>query len=217
MNKNRSTDEMEIKLDLVNESNFARLLDYLPEPIEIREQTNYFFDTADWDLSRTGWALRLRSAGETAQITAKGMAARDMNGLTVRPEIELPMTPGQLEKAITEGINSNNLPGPIIAAFGNIVISGILQNRLSFMTTRFIIECDTGKLEFRYELDRTVYSDSSMDYELEIEIDDRSRFESILEIIEEVLSRLGIPLKFQRHSKLARALKKNGIDIGFDE
>jgi len=34
--------EMEIKLDLVNEQLFNRLLDYLQDPEELRRQTNYF-------------------------------------------------------------------------------------------------------------------------------------------------------------------------------
>jgi len=200
---------MEIKLDLVNEHNFDRLLDRLGEPAEIREQTNYFLDSDNWDLSQSGWALRLRSYGETVVMTAKGVAAENIDGLTVRPEIEETISVDELKRFLSAGTLLRNLPPKINAIFENIEPDLRLTKKLSFTTIRHIIEHRDGNIGFRFELDKTIYPDGGVDYELEVEIANRAMFPPVEEIIRRLLDELAIPWKLQKESKFGRALKKN--------
>lgn len=206
--------EMEIKLDLVNEQFFNRLLDYLQDPEELRRQTNYFFDTENHDLACSGWALRFRTYGDRAIITAKGIVSGNIDGLTVRPEIEELIEIEKLREALENGIDIKELPEKISRIFVETGIRGIVRKLLSFTTERHIFAYSFNNLQIEFELDRTEYSDGSVDYELEVEIDDISLFETALREVERILERLKIPCNYQSESKFGRALKKIGIDTG---
>ena len=212
MSNNAENLEMEIKLDLVNERNFARLLEYLPEPRIIKHQTNYFFDTDDWALSRSGWALRLRTTENTATVTVKGRAVKDDDQLTVRPEIEISIPLEQAEEFLKEGLTPGRLPMGIIAPLKSLGPDGRLSMKLQFATDRHVIDFADNDIRFSIDLDRIMYSDGTADYELEAELDNRAFFDSILADIKGIFERLNIPVIFQKRSKFARALKKIGID-----
>lgn len=215
MSDNAKKTEMEIKLDLINEQNFVRLLEYFPEPVKMKHQSNYFFDSDNWDLSRSGWALRLRKADNSAIVTLKGLMAEDIEGLTVRPEIEQPLPVRQFEEFINQGIRPEQLPNDIFLLLKDLNPGIGLKERLHFTTDRHIINYMDATVQVYFEADRTLYQDGSTDYELEIEIEDRSQFDRILSAVREIFIKLNIPLKFQEESKFARALKKTGIDTGF--
>ena len=209
--------EMEIKLDLVNKQFFNRLLKYLPEPKERRRQTNYFFDTKNSDLARSGWALRLRNYDDTAIITAKGPGSNQNKRLTVRPEIEESIGFEELKHALANGMDIKELPEKIFDVFEKNGVRGIVRNTLSFTTFRHIIVYSLDDRQIEFEIDKTEYSDGSIDYELEIEINDQSQFEPVLRGVKKVLEELKIPVNFQSESKFSRARKKIGIVNGSAE
>ncbi|MEW5924750.1 MAG: CYTH domain-containing protein [Candidatus Zixiibacteriota bacterium] len=216
MSKNTENLEMEIKLDLVNERNFARLAEYLPEPRSIKHQTNYFFDTDNWDLSRAGWALRLRKTANSATITVKGKALKDYNLLTVRPEIEVPISIEQADEFLENGLRPMQLPKDITAPLSGLKPNVRMGMKLQFTTDRYVIDYADNEFEFSIDLDRTVYMDGSVDFELEVELDDNTRFDRILNIIKGIFAALEVPLIFQTRSKFARAMKKIGIDSNLE-
>lgn len=212
MSKKNENLEMEIKLDLVDERNFNLLLEWLPEPRNIKHQTNYFFDTDDWTLSRSGWALRLRTTADSAAITVKGKALKGDGLLTVRPEIEVLIPIEQAKAFLQNGLTPGQMPAEIQEPLKNLGPDIRLVMRLKFTTDRYIIDFIDNDIKFSVDLDFTKYSDNTADFELETELQDRTLSERILAVIKGIFERLDIPLIFQTRSKFARALKKIGID-----
>jgi uncharacterized protein YjbK len=63
------------------------------------------------------------------------------------------------------------------------------------------------------EVDRTEYSDGSIDYELEVELSEKTQYKAIMDIIGEIFNKAQVPIAYQTDSKYARALRKSGFDL----
>jgi len=208
------TTEKEIKLDLHTEKNYLTLLESLDKIKSQKKLDNYFFDTKDWSLSKSGWALRIRREEDSAVITAKGPVESAPNELTVRPEIEKTLAPDSCPVFINEGMNLSNLPEEIARSIKDTIDNKRLELKLSFTTLRTAIEYHGHGMILLLEIDKTTFPDRSVDYELEVELSDAARFEKTMIIISELFERLHISMIFQKESKFARALRKIGHNSG---
>jgi uncharacterized protein YjbK len=200
--------ENEIKLDLQSEDNYRKLIDCFAEVESEDRLDNYFFDTDDRALSKSGWALRIRRERGGARITAKGAAQTNSGGLTARPEIETPLPDDDLAALIETGLEISRLPAEIGGHLGEIIARKSLEVIATFTTWRTSARHRTGDLELKFEIDRTVFPGGTTDYELEVELPDAAQFDRAMKSIKAILSRLEIPVRFQRESKFARALKR---------
>jgi len=197
--------EIEIKLDLQNESNYRRLLDHFPEKTGGIRQENHFFDTSDGKLGKSGWALRIRLADNVAELTAKGPSASHDRRIAIREEISQIIPPQQLRKFLNEGFGLSEISGEIPAALSGMVSNENLKSVVKFVNFRIDAPYSDGDQVFNLEIDRTVFPDSSIDYELELELDSAAEFESSMSFLFNLLRSLAIPIRHQEKSKYERA------------
>ncbi len=205
-------DEIEIKLNLSNEANYRNIINYLTPEISPVKQENYFFDTEKRALSNAGWALRIRKEAGKSTITAKGPRKTENGGLTIRAEIEENIDVNQAGKFIAKGINLAALPPSIAKIITDICPDKNLERILSFINHRTIARHEIDGIAVEIAIDRTEYSNDSVDFEFEAELSEKSKYKSVMAIIDGIFEQVGVPLVFQNESKYARALKKADLD-----
>ncbi len=210
------SEEKEIKLNLLSEKNYLTLREALPESIEDKELENVFFDTEDWELSRSGWALRVRRQAEKALVTLKGLSRKDVSGLTVRPEYEAEIPLETARRFIQNDLMKSELPDSIKRQLDKFGDSEKIANKFAFMTRRTVFPYSDGDFNLKFEMDITTFPDGSKDYELEIELEDRKTFNTVIKSIKELFGKLNISFIYQDESKFKRALNKINRDFKYE-
>ncbi|MEP0827360.1 MAG: CYTH domain-containing protein [bacterium] len=206
--------ETEIKIDLAFDFNYQKLLTFFPGEKKILKQDNYFFDSADRLLSRSGWVLRLRLEEERASLTLKGTASESRDGLAIRPEISARWDYQRARQSIAEGISSAEILPLSIVQQAKMPVAGIrLETMIHFMNYRVSIPQLLANLDLILEIDRTEFDNGDIDYELEVEIPGATHYDPVIKELENLLGHLEIPLKFHTQSKFARALAKANRQI----
>ena len=198
-------EEIEIKLNLENETNYLKLHERFGRGIEPRRQDNHFFDSPDMRLAASGWALRIRLEAGRALMTAKSSASGGGGALAVRHEIETALDPDRARAMIDNGLMFGDIPDTIRDALGNLPADLALTAGTGFVNYRTDIGIETGHALLRVEIDRTCFNDGRIDYELELELEDRADYPDALGRLTAVFENMGLPLIFQDRSKLARA------------
>jgi uncharacterized protein YjbK len=82
---------------------------------------------------------------------------------------------------------------------------------VKFDNVRQVKPIKIGDYDYKFEVDKTEFGDGSVDYELEVEVPETSRIETVTDGLRKILASLGIPFEPQATSKFARALKRAGI------
>jgi len=201
--------EIEIKLDLQNEENYLKLIDFFDAGGNSVRQSNYFFDTRDNALSSLGWACRIRIEDDRrAFMTLKGPREKSSVGPAVRTEIEEKMDLMRAGESIEHGMDISDLTDGLKQIPEAAIEDEKLSKKLSFENHRTSISYALADRSINLEMDRTVFSDGSIDYEVEIELAEMSTYESILEGIRNLFEELSIPVVIQSKSKYRRALEK---------
>jgi uncharacterized protein YjbK len=200
--------ETEIKINLGNESNYRRLIDISAPSVKPIRQDNYFFDTDDWALHDSQWALRVRLEADRASLTLKGPAEESPVGLAVRPEIIEEISIERARSFIKNGITPADLPEKFYPFLLSEIARRTLRVIISFANSRIVAPWMVDDLNMNLEIDRTTFSDGAEDYELEVELTDERQYQSVIGALSNYLAGLKIPLIFQPESKLARAIKK---------
>lgn len=203
--------EIEIKLDLGSFTNYLKFLGFLGQ-IELEDvHLNGFYDTRKRDLSTQGWALRVRAESAIGRVTAKGMGKHD--GMAVmRDEVEEELPRGE----VLEVINGHRNPAGLdceplrflTAKFGSLELHPLVK----FKTTRLQKSHRIGDYSYTLEVDKTEFTDGSVDYELEVEMEDTAQLDVVENHLVRLFGSLDIPLERQTESKLARALKHKGLE-----
>jgi uncharacterized protein YjbK len=205
------TREIEIKLNLLCENNYLKLLEYLrANDMTATEipQKNYFFDTDQSSLSKAGWALRIRIENDRATITAKGSATEKTEGLVIRPETTSQLALKDAESSISSGLPLSALPPNLIDLLDKYIDGGVLKTRLSFANRRTAVNFVNAGQKLVFEVDRTEFCDGSIDFELEVELPHTDNYQKAIDIITSIFNGLDIPILFQKEGKFARALKR---------
>ncbi len=203
--------EIEIKLDLQSEENYNKLIDRFGLTGKPNRQENYFFDSGNMDLSKNGWALRLRVEENKSSLTLKGKAAKSSGGLAIRDEVEVLILDEIAKKYAINGLKDGNIPDEIAKIIRPIVNPRDLVQRLYFVNNRFRVNFSSGDIDLLFEIDKTEYDDATIDYELEIELEDQLFYQKALGGITTFLDSVQIVSVFQKHSKFARALKRENL------
>ena len=157
-------------------------------------QTNYYIDTEDRLLSKSGIALRIREKAGNFELTLK-----------------TPLSQGKLEKNTPISINEfaalrdfNEFPKGDTARFLTMLDFDVTSLRIltSLSTERIDIEYEGGLLS----IDRNVYSGIT-DYEVEFEYNNLAGAEARLK---QLLEENGIPAVFSKVTKTHRAMAAIG-------
>jgi uncharacterized protein YjbK len=208
--------EIEIKLDLQNEENYLRLLKLFPRKSKEVTQKNYFFDTADRDLLRAGWAVRIRLENSVAEVAAKGPAEDLTESLAVRTEIVEYISREKAEDLTRSGLKGDKMGGEIAEVIRRFAGEKPLKTTLQFINYRIDVDYKKSDRIYIFEIDRTVFSDGSTEYELELELESKEDYSEAMETIKEILKRAEITAVSQKKSKFARAVEKAAKEI-FDK
>ncbi|MEW6050671.1 MAG: CYTH domain-containing protein [Candidatus Zixiibacteriota bacterium] len=202
--------EIEIKLKLESFMDYLKLLGFLGQIESEEHHINGFFDTEDRKLAKAGWALRVRAENHRGVVTVKSIPTQ--SGLAViRQEIEAEIGRGLAVEVLN--LHHDVLQLPVMPVeFIKKEFPGIRLARLiQFENIRQKKLFKIGDYNYLLEVDKTEYSDGSLDYELEVELSDASRIETVEDHLRKLFASLGIPFEKQAESKFARALQKARI------
>jgi uncharacterized protein YjbK len=202
--------EIEIKLKLESFTDYLKLIGYLGQIESEDHHINAFFDSEDRQLARAGWALRVRVENKRGLVTVKSIPTTE-GAAVVRQEIEAEIPRGVAYDII--GLRTDLLTGDIMPVefikqqIPNLHLAKLIQFENVRQKKLFRIGGDNYLLE----VDKTMYTDGSVDYELEVELADIERVETVEEHLRKLFASLAIPFEHQTESKLARALKRAKI------
>ena len=194
--------EREVKLRILERAGFQRILDALPDRGR-RAQTNIYFDTPEWDLSRRGRSVRVRLEEGRAVLTVKRGASISAGAIESEEiETELPRDVwGEIEAGRAGIESASTLSAGLAGALEGWRVAEV--GRLS--NTRHLREGPGGAL---YELDETQFPSGDVHYELEIETEDTARE---LTQARALLDNLGIAYDeavTTKHERLYRDLRR---------
>lgn len=205
------TIERELKFTLNGKPEFERLLSALPQPKQIMYQENIFFDTPARTLSDNGWALRVRLETDQrqntqAEITAKGLS-QGKEFFSERPEISSRLELSTATCIIAGGFDLLALSAPAVEKIRRYAAAEKLIPLVSFKNTRSTVPFPERSPFCFLEIDETFFSESRVDYELEIELQDREALEKACREIRKFLDEHKIHYQPGKKSKLERALE----------
>ena len=203
--------EIEIKLDLQTEENYNRLIKRFKITEKPTRQENYFFDSEHMDLSKSGWAFRLRIEENKSSFALKGKTTKSSGGLAIRDEVEVLIPDETAKKYAENGFRGVIIPDEILQIIKPIVNPKDLTQRLFFVNDRYRVEFTGGDIDLLFEIDKTEYADGSINYELEVELEDHLFYQEALGGITAFLNSVEIVTVFQKHGKFARALKRENL------
>lgn len=202
--------EIEIKLDLASFMNYLKLIGFLGRIESEDKHINVFFDSEDRQLSKNGWAMRVRAENKRGLVTVKSIPTKE--GLAViRQEIESEIPRGQALEVINLQRDVMSLEVMPVEFIKKKLGELSLMRLVMFENLRQKKVFKMGDSNYLLEVDKTEYNDGSVDYELELELPHIGNLEVIEDHLRKLFHSLDIPFEKQTKSKFHRALVKGGI------
>ncbi len=201
--------EIEIKLTLSSFTDYLKLIGFVGKADKKVRQLNIFYDTASGQISKLGYALRLRIESDRGIVTLKSTTIQKGKA-AVRNEIEESIT---LETAKEVQQNSDLLSlqiAPILYLLSQSKGLHNLKPIVQFENERIKKEIDLHDSLYVFEIDKTEYSEGRIDYELEIELSDIDKIDDAESDLQKLFKVLEIEFIVQKKSKLERALEIAG-------
>ena len=202
--------EIEIKLNLDSFTNYLKLLGFLGQIEREERHQNAFFDTEDRKLAEAGWALRVRAEDNRGLVTIKSIATRSGAAL-IRQEMEAEISRAEAFDCLALQRDVMSFP---------VVPIDYLKDKLGELTLMVLVKFENLRQKkffkisdhtYVFEIDKTEFGDGSVDYELEVELPDTDRLETVDDALRKMFSTLAIPFEHQTASKFARALQRAKI------
>jgi adenylate cyclase class IV len=199
--------EIEIKIQLGSFTDYLKLLGQLG-PIEREEHhLNAFFDSPQRDLSEAGYALRVRATDCGGSVTVKSLVSQN-EAVAVRKEVV-----GEIEASLARSLISGHTD---LMSLSNPAIDQVRKDfpelqpmlLLQFRNDRQIKSYRFGDYDLDLEIDKTEFADGSVEYELEIELNDERQHELVENQVRKMFASLVIPFQNQTKSKFERALER---------
>lgn len=199
--------EIEIKLSLGSFTNYLKLIGSLGQIDEERHQTNAFFDTPELLLRKDGWVLRVRDEETRGLVTVKG--SRSQSGpAVIRQETEEEIERGLALEVIRGFKDVLELDTSPVRLIKEKYPGQSLAKVFGFQNLRQSKRVVIHDVEYKLEIDKTEFSDGSVDYELEVEMAHQDQIESVNAGLQKMFASLAIPFEVQRLSKSRRAFQK---------
>ncbi|HEY4157418.1 MAG TPA: CYTH domain-containing protein [Polyangiaceae bacterium] len=175
------------------------------------EQRNHFFDTAERDLGRAKYTLRLREErGRGYLLTAKGPERRSFDGmLTEKLEREGPLDARTAQSLLDGYAAPLAVLSELLGANADVCVAlreaageRVVSEVGSFANTRtpLAVEVDVRGVHWPavFEFDRTVFPDGRVDFEVEVELrglrTDEQR-DQLAEAVRNLVRQAGIELE----------------------
>ena len=200
--------EIELKIRLDSFTDYLKLLGHIGPIDHTEHHHNAFFDSPERELSKAGYVLRVRSSDQSGSVTLKS-AIPQTTILAVREEISGEVGSDAARRLIEGQADLMTLDVEPMIRVRHEFPSLKPRVTLKFRNERQVKRYRLGKHELNLEIDRTEFADGSTDYELEVELDDHSQFESVNAALERLFHCLVIPYEGQTKSKFERALARS--------
>ena len=202
--------EIEIKLQLGSFANYLKLVGFLGAAESEERQVNGYFDTEDRKLAAAGWALRVRTLDDRGLVTLKGLPK--VKGMAVmRKEIETEIDRRLAMEVLNLRLDILSLKAAAIE-YVNAEYPGLTLARLiQFRNTRQKKQFRFGDYVCILEVDKTEFHDGSLDYELEVELNEPGQIDVVQDGLQRLFSSLDIPFVPQEKGKYERALLHAGL------
>ncbi|MFH1810157.1 MAG: CYTH domain-containing protein [Pseudomonadota bacterium] len=179
---------------------------HLGVPAAERPQHNLFVDTRDGALRAASLALRLRREPGRGLITVKGPARRH-GEVADRLEIECVVDAEQAQTLWDEPDRMRALDAAPIHHLGTLLESGPLLEVARFTNLRRSYPWSAADQSLVLEVDRTLFTDGSEDFEVEVELQDAALATPVTAALHALLDVIGVEHQAQPLSKLTRALR----------
>lgn len=197
--------EREVKLTLPSEAAYARLCRLLPDFEGEVEQRNSYWDAPDRRWRDRGVMVRLRIAGTRAYVTVKQAAKVHDDGLFEAPEEEVDVDFQGAMKVVRGEATLASLECPLIAARSEPGQTWECWGRMENRRRRYRLNP-----EFVVEVDRTIFLDRHVEWEVELESTDPAEAGVLLR---KALDDAGVsytPQTVSKSERLARYLEREG-------
>lgn len=205
MNGHGKDIEIEIKLRLCSYPEYLKLVGYLGHMDHEERLINSFYDTPGRELSKAGWAYRVRVMGETGLVTLKGLATVS-GAAAIRPEIQEPIARALAFEIINDRHNPLDIDCRPVDYVKNELGFSSLVKVVRFEIFRQSKQHSICDRQYTFEVDTITFADGSSDYELEVELPDHSMIETAERDLSRLFDHLNIPFEVQSESKYVRAL-----------
>ena len=201
--------EIEIKLDLGSFTDYLKLVGFLGQIDSEEHHINGFFDTEDKQLAAAGWALRVRAEGKRGLVTVKSEGEHS-NLAVVRNELESEISRGDALEILNLQSDILKLPVEPIKHVNDLLKNQPVACLVRFENCRQKKKFRLGDYEYVLEIDKTMFPDGSVDYELEVELPGLERQQAVEDHLRRMFTSLQMPFLRQDESKLARAIHRAG-------
>lgn len=209
MNAHSQNLEIEIKLRLESFTEYLKLLGFLGSPDRELHQINCFFDSEDNTLHKAGWVIRVRAEDDRGLVTLKGTDSEEHELAVMREEVEAVIGRGEAMSIINLERDILSLDAEPVRFVRKNWPGLALSRQVQFSNTRQLKNYKIGDYSYVLELDRTEYADGTVDYELEMELDQPERTEVVIPSLQKLFASLDIPFERQEQTKLERALLRS--------
>ncbi len=204
--ENLENKEIELKIALASFVDYLKLIGYIGNADAKIYQTNIFYDSADKQVSKLGYAFRLRIEQDRAIVTLKSTTAH-VGDAAVRTEIEKFLSI-EMGKELQETSDFHLIDMPAIQLLQSKKVKiGDLKPLLQFENERFKKKIELHSRNYIFEIDKTTYSDSTIIYELEIELATTDEIENAVSDVQQLFKSLDIEFELMKKSKFERALE----------
>lgn len=199
--------EIEVKIRLESFADYLKLLGCLG-PIDREEHhVNAFFDSADRQLSKAGYALRVRASEQFGEVTLKGRSSGS-DDLAVRQEINGAIEAGLARSLIAGHVDVMSLKLEPIAVVCEKFPDLEPELWLQFKNHRMVKAYRIGDHDLLLEIDKTEFADGSIEYEVEIELESEDQHEAVIDSLRHLFHSLEMDFATQPKSKFERALDR---------
>ncbi|MEA3296905.1 MAG: CYTH domain-containing protein [candidate division Zixibacteria bacterium] len=202
--------EIEIKLNLGSFTNYLKLRGFIGQIEHEDRHLNAFLDTEDRKLADAGWALRVRAENQRGLVTIKSIATESAAAF-IRQEMEAEIQRSEALEVFA--LRRDVMSFPVIPI-------EYLREKLGDLSLMMLVKFENlrqkkyfkiGDYTYTLEVDKTEFSDGSVDYELEVELPNTDRVETVQDALRKMFNSLSIPFERQSESKFARALHRAKI------
>lgn len=188
--------EKEIKIHLLSQEDYQKVINNLTGLINTEEQINYYFDTSNHNLRDNHIMLRLRKKGDKNILTFKRGISLE-NGYFQAEEKEVVISNENASNIFKNpAVLKNYFDAPILSK--PVCASLKLLGNIKTIRSRYHFQ------DFIIEIDKITFPNENEDYEIEIETDNPGKARIIIFLF---LDSYNIKYMAQKYTKYERFLE----------